>query len=240
MIFQWFFVFLLTVFHDEPAEVLERNSIKNIFVWPLGCAGGASLTLYWLICTCRFHFNSYQDWKWVSTLCVLNSLAWLVFMEANHSVSVFVWNPPNTLGDQRRKPQRYTVNFILESNRSVAAEVARSSLCLALPWRPYKLCNASKAWNSIWSAWPPSLDHGWCPSFSPPLRSLSAAWAAAEPWAPINPMMPGCGWYGDQTGHRESCDSQVKGGIDFLIRSSTQIELQLNFNLSPSLVRPHD
>lgn len=87
--------------------------------------------------------------------------------------------------------------------------------------RPYQLCNA---WNSIWSAWPPSLDRGRRPSF--------CAWAAAEPWAPINPMMPGCGWYGDQTGHRESCDSQVKGGIDFLIRSSTQIELQLNFKLS--------
>lgn len=56
----------------------------------------------------------------------------------------------------------------------------------------------------------------------------------------MNPMIPGCGWYGDQTGHRESCDSQVKGGIDFLIRSSTQIELQLNFKLSPSLVYPHD
>lgn len=51
-----------------------------------------------------------------------------------------------------------------------------------------------------------------------------------EPLAPIKAMMPGFGWYGDQTGHRQSCDSQVKGGIDFLIRSSTQIELQLNFS----------
>lgn len=75
-----------------------------------------------------------------------------------------------------------------------------------------------------------------CPS---PPHSI-CAWAAVEPRAPIKPMMPGSGWYGDQTGQRESCDSQVKGGIDFLIRSSTQIELQLNFNLSPSSVYPHD
>lgn len=56
---------------------------------------------------------------------------------------------------------------------------------------------------------------------------------ATEPWAPINPLMPACGWYGDQTGHGESSDSWVKGGIDFLIRSSKQIELQLNLKPWP-------
>lgn len=127
------------------------------------------------------------------------------------------------------------MNLILQSNPSITAEVAWTPICLVLPR------------DRISTAMPEiRLDlHGHrhltmaavCPS---PLSLSICAWAATEPWAPINPMMPGCGWYGDQTGHRESCDSQVKGGIDFLIRSSTQIELQLNFKLSPSVVYPGD
>lgn len=127
------------------------------------------------------------------------------------------------------------MNLILESNPSITAEEARAPICLVLPW------------DRIISAMPEiRLDlhgrhHLTMADVCTSLLSLRiCAWAATEPWAPINPMMPGCGWYGDQTGHGGSCDSQVKGGIDFLIRSSTQIELQLNFKLSPSPVYPLD
>ncbi len=195
---------------------------------------------YLLIYTCHFPFISYQYRAWhsrlasVDALCTQHSGTGCVYR--GESVCQCLCKTPTPHTGIREENERYTVNFILESNPSITAEVAWAPMCLALPGDHI---SSAMPENSIWSAWPPSLDHGWCLSFFSPSLSI-CAWVATKPWAPINPMMPGCGWYGDQTGHRESCDSQVKGGIDFLIRSSTQIELQLNFKLSPSLVYPHD
>lgn len=195
-----------------------------IFVWPLS-VNVTNLPF--------FYFISYRNHTDHSKLSILNILAQVVFTEANHCVWVFVWNSHTTHRDQKRKQTLYCEPRI---QSELCCWGGLSSNMFSATWRPNQHCNAR---NSIWSAWPPSLDHGWCLSFSPSSLSI-CAWGAAEPCAPINPMVPGWGWYGDHTRHGESCDSQVKGGIDFLIRSSTQIELQLNFRLSPSLVAPHD
>lgn len=107
-----------------------------------------------------------------------------------------------------------------ESNPSISAEVAWSPICLALTQG--HISSAMQAKPEI--RFDLHGHHHLTTGNVCPLPASICAWAAVEPWAPIKAMMPGFGWYGDQTGHRVSCDPQVKGGIDFLIRSSTQIE----------------
>lgn len=97
-----------------------------------------------------------------------------VYGGESQCVGVRVKSLYHTQRDQRGKSALY---FMLESNPSISAKGVWSPICLVLP-QEREPCNATSAWNSIWSAWPPSLDHGWCLSFSPSLYlCLSRRWA---------------------------------------------------------------
>lgn len=117
----------------------------------------------------------YEDHTRCRRLCILNILAQVVFTEAKRSVSVFVWNPHTTHRDQKRKQTLYC-----EPHPPIRSEHycggGLDSNMLSATSRPYQHCNA---WNSIGSAWPPSLDHGRCLSVSPLTLylCLSCRWA---------------------------------------------------------------
>lgn len=100
----------------------------------------------------------------------------------------------------RKENKPCSVN--LKSNPSITAGATWAPICLEPIWD-----HITFTMPGIWFDLHGRHQRPLLTSVRHPPPLSNCAWVATEPWAPLNPVIPGCGWYGDQTGHGESSDS---------------------------------